>query len=99
GLRLGAASQVLSFGGFCLGLFLGALVVPTLVRSVKGDARSLIVMAVVFGAAFILGGVGRVLGARFSGVLRLVHLGAVDSVGGVVVAVAATLVAAWLIGS
>ena len=26
GLRLGAASQVLSFGGFCLGLFLGALV-------------------------------------------------------------------------
>ena len=58
GLRLGAASQVLSFGGFCLGLFLGALVVPALVGSVKGTARSLIVMGVVFGAAFVLGGVG-----------------------------------------
>jgi len=99
GLRLGAASQVLSFGGFCLGLFLGALVVPVLVGSVKGNARSLIVMGVVFGAAFVLGGAGRLLGARFSMALRRVHLGAVDSVGGVAVAVVATLVAAWLVGS
>jgi len=99
GLRLGAASQVLSFGGFCLGLFLGALVVPVLVGSVKGNARSLIVMGVVFGAALVLGGAGRLLGARFSMALRRVHLGAVDSVGGVAVAVVATLVAAWLVGS
>ncbi len=99
GLRLGAASQVLSFGGFCLGLFLGALVVPPLVGSVKGSARSLIVMGVVFGAAFIFGAAGRIIGTRFSGVLKRVHLGAVDSVAGVVVAVAATLVVAWLVGS
>ena len=99
GLRLGAASQVLSFGGFCLGLFLGALVVPPLVGSVKGNARSLIVMGVVFGAAFTFGAAGRIIGSRFSGVLKRVHLGAVDSVGGVAVAVVATLVAAWLVGS
>jgi S1-C subfamily serine protease len=99
GLRLGAASQVLSFGGFCLGLFLGALVVPPLVGSVKGSARSLIVMGVVFGAAFIFGAAGRIIGARFSGVLKRVHLGAVDSVAGVAVAVVATLVVAWLVGS
>jgi S1-C subfamily serine protease len=99
GLRLGAASQVLSFAGFCLGLFLGALVVPSLVGSVTGDGRSLIVLAVVFGAAFILGGVGRLLGARFSSALRRFHLGAVDSVAGVAVAIFATLVAAWLVGS
>ena len=99
GLRLGAASQVLSFGGFCLGLFLGALVVPALVGSVKGNARSLIVMGVVFGAAFVLGGAGRFLGARFSSALRRVRLGGVDSVGGVAVAMVATLIAAWLVGS
>jgi hypothetical protein len=57
------------------------------------------VLGVVFGAAFILGGAGRLLGARFSGVLKRVHLGAVDSVAGVAVAVVATLVAAWLVGS
>jgi S1-C subfamily serine protease len=99
GLRLGAVSQVLSFGGFCLGLFLGAEVAPPLVKSFKGGARSLIVMAVIFGAAFVLGGVGRLLGARFSGALRRVHLGAADSVAGVAFAVVATLVAAWLVGS
>jgi S1-C subfamily serine protease len=99
GLRLGAAAQVLSFGGFCLGLFLGALVVPAVVGSVKGNARSLVVLGVVFGAAFIFGAAGRLVGARFSGVLKRVHLGAVDSVAGVAVAVVATLVAAWLVGS
>ncbi len=99
GLRLGAANQVLSFGGFCLGLFLGAVVAPPLVGSVKGSARSFIVIGVVFGAAFVFGGVGRFLGARFSGALRRLHLGVVDSVAGVAVAVVATLVAAWLVGS
>jgi S1-C subfamily serine protease len=100
GLRLGAASQVLSFGGFWLGLFLGALVAPSLVNLSKSrDTRSVIAMVVVFGAAFILGGVGRLLGARSASALRRVRLGAVDSAAGVAVAVVATLVAAWLVGS
>jgi S1-C subfamily serine protease len=100
GLRLGAASQVLSFGGFWLGLFLGALVAPPLVGLAKGrDARSVIALVVVFGAAFILGGVGRLLGARSASALRRVRLGAVDAAAGVAVAVVATLVAAWLVGS
>ena len=100
GLRLGAASQVLSFGGFWLGLFLGALVAPPLVGLAKNrDTRSIIAMGVVFGAAFVLGGVGRLLGARSATALRRVRLGAVDAAAGVAVAVVATLVAAWLVGS
>ncbi|HEY7949122.1 MAG TPA: MarP family serine protease [Acidimicrobiales bacterium] len=100
GLRLGAASQVLSFGGFWLGLFLGALVTPPLVGLAKNkETRSIIAMAVVFGAAFILGGVGRYLGARSATALRRVRLGAVDAAAGVAVAVVATLVASWLVGS
>ena len=100
GLRLGAASQVLSFGGFWLGLFLGALVAPALVGLAKGrDSRSLIAMGVVFGAAFVLGGVGQLFGARSASALRRLRLGALDSAAGVAVAVVATLVAAWLVGS
>ncbi len=100
GLRLGAASQVLSFGGFWLGLFLGALLAPPLVGLAKGrDTRSAIAMVVVFGAAFLLGGVGRLFGARSASALRRLRLGAVDAAAGVAVAVVATLVAAWLVGS
>jgi S1-C subfamily serine protease len=100
GLRLGAASQVLSFGGFWLGLFLGALIAPPIVGLAKGrDERSIIAIVVVFGAAFVLGGVGRLFGMRSASFLKRLHLGAVDAVGGVAVAVVATLVAAWLVGS
>ncbi|MGH9018596.1 MAG: CvpA family protein, partial [Acidimicrobiales bacterium] len=100
GLRLGAVSQVLSFGGFWLGLFLGAVIAPPLVGLVAGrDARSIVAMIVVFGAAFLLGGVGRFFGARSANALRRIRLGSLDAVAGVAVAVVATLVAAWLVGS
>ena len=39
GLRLGAAMQVLTFGGLLLGLFLGALLAPAVARAVHGEAR------------------------------------------------------------
>jgi S1-C subfamily serine protease len=100
GLRLGAVSQVFSFGGFWIGLFVGALVAPPLAGLAKSaGARSLIALIVVFGAAFLLGGVGRFLGLHSASALRRIHLGVVDSVAGVAVAVIATLVAAWLVGS
>ena len=35
GLRLGAAMQVLSFGGFWLGLFVGVLISPPLAHLAK----------------------------------------------------------------
>ena len=98
GLRLGAAMQVLSFGGFWLGLFLGALVTPSLVGLVHTTASKTIIAAVViFGAAGIVGGVGRFLGAHSNIVLQRIHLGPVDSAAGAVVAVFATLVATWLV--
>jgi S1-C subfamily serine protease len=100
GLRLGAASQVLSFGGFWIGLFVGALLAPPLAGLAKGrDARSVIALTVVLGAAVILGGLGRLLGARSSHALRRLHLGPLDAAAGVAVAVVATLVAAWLVAS
>jgi len=98
GLRLGAAIQVLSFGGFWLGLFIGALLVPSLVGRVHTTASKTVIAAVViFGMAGILGGVGRFLGFHSNVALRRIHLGPVDKAAGAVVAMFATVVAAWLV--
>ena len=98
GLRLGAAIQVLSFGGFWLGLFFGALTVPALVGLVHTTAsKTIIAAAVIFGMAGILGGVGRYLGVHSNVALRRFHLGLVDSAAGAVVAMFATFVAVWLV--
>ena len=100
GMRLGAAVQVLSFGGFWLGLFVGALLTPTFAGLVSSRTAKAVVAAVVmFGMAGLVGGAGRYLGARSGHALRRIRLGPVDSMLGVAVAVVATLVAAWLVAS
>ena len=100
GLRLGAAVQVLSFGGFILGLFLGAVLAPHVVATIHSQvAKSVVTTVVVFGLAVLLGTAGRVTGARFSVALQRLHLGSIDAAVGVVVGVAATLFTAWLVAS
>ncbi|HMK99024.1 MAG TPA: MarP family serine protease [Acidimicrobiales bacterium] len=100
GLRLGAAMQVLSFGGFWLGLLFGALLAPVILHHVTGNLSKTIVAAVViFGLAGLVGGMGRVLGSHSSNFLRRLRLGPVDSGFGAVVAVVATLLAAWLVAN
>jgi S1-C subfamily serine protease len=100
GLRLGAIVQILSYGGFLLGLFLGALLASVTVRSVHGvTGRTLVSLATMLGVAVLLATIGRVIGTV---AFRRVHrgvLGPVDSGLGVVVAVAATLLAAWLVAN
>ncbi|MHB8594995.1 MAG: CvpA family protein, partial [Acidimicrobiales bacterium] len=92
--------QVLSFGGFWLGLFIGALLTPPIARHLHGNLSKTVVAAiVVFGMAGLVGGVGRLLGAHFSSLLQRLRLGPVDSAFGVAVAVFATLVATWLVAS
>ncbi|MHB8438994.1 MAG: MarP family serine protease [Acidimicrobiales bacterium] len=100
GLRLGAAMQVLSFGGFWLGLFLGALLTPTIAHHFHSTLGKTVVAAVVvFGMAGLVGGIGRLLGAHSSSALQRLRLGPIDSGSGAVVAVVATLVASWLVAS
>jgi S1-C subfamily serine protease len=100
GLRLGAATQVLSFGGFWLGLFLGALLAPSLAGLAKGStAKTVVALVVLIGMATIVGGVGRLLGVRSTQLLHRLRLGPIDSAFGVAVAVVATLVATWLVAS
>jgi S1-C subfamily serine protease len=100
GVRLGAAIQVMSFGGFWVGLLIGAALAPLAAGAVhSATAKAAVSLVVLFGSATILGGVGRHLGVRLWRVLHRVRLAAADAGLGAVIASAATLFAAWLIAS
>lgn len=100
GVRLGAVVQVLTFGGFWLGLYLGALLASVTVRWVHTQpARTVLTMVTMVGVAVLCGVAGRIVGNL---AFKRVHhgvLGSVDSALGLVVAVVATLLAAWLLAS
>jgi S1-C subfamily serine protease len=100
GLRLGAAMQVLTFGGLLLGLFLGALLAPPVARLVHGStAKALVALIVLIGVASVVGGLGRLLGAHSGRLLHRLRLGPVDSVFGVAVAVVVALVVTWVVAT
>ena len=100
GLRLGAIVQVLSFGGFWIGLYLGALLASVTVRWVHTQsARTAVALLTLLGVATILGVVGRILGNLAFGRLHRGIAGSVDSALGVVVAVIASLLVAWLLAN
>ncbi len=99
GVTQGAALQVLSFGGFWLGLLLGAALAPLLAKIVSGsDVWSAFVsLLAFFGLALVGGAVGRLLGTHAWSALRRLKLGPADAGMGAIVAVFAALFAIWLI--
>lgn len=100
GLRLGALVQVLSFGGFLLGLTIGALVAGAVAPSLHDTTvRAAVALLLVLGLGLVLGVVGRVVGTIGGTAVRRVHLGMLDSVAGVAVAVVAALVSIWLVAN
>jgi S1-C subfamily serine protease len=100
GLRLGAVVQVLSFGGLLLGLFLGAqLASVTVSWGHVQSTRTALALVTLLGVAILCGMAGRIVGnMAFKQVHRGV-LGTIDSALGVVVAVVASLLVAWLLAS
>jgi S1-C subfamily serine protease len=100
GLRLGALVQILTFGGFWLGLLLGTLLwVRALSFIHQANERAGITVVAVFATAGALGVLGRVVGTYSNLTLRRLHLGHIDAVLGVVVAVIAVLLSSWLVAS
>jgi S1-C subfamily serine protease len=100
GLRLGAVVQILTFGGFILGFLLGALVWVPLLSGGRGDVtRSILVVSLVLFSAMALGYVGRVIGTWSNVTVRRHHLGNVDAVLGVGVAVIAVLLSVWVVAA
>lgn len=100
GLRLGALVQVLSFGGFLLGITLGALLADAVAPSIHSTTlRAAVALMLVIGLGIVLGVVGRVLGSMGNRAARRVRLGRVDSIAGVAVAVVAALLSTWLVAN
>jgi S1-C subfamily serine protease len=100
GLRTGAAVQTLAYAGFWLGLVVGAAIAPLAVGTGHDSATTAIIsLVVMFGLAAVLGSVGRAVGSFVGKGIRRIHLGALDSLLGVVVGVAATLFACWVAGT
>jgi len=100
GLRLGAIVQLLTFAGFILGFLLGTLVwVPLLGTGHRDVTRSILLVVLVLLTACTLGLAGRVLGTWSNVTVRRHHLGTVDAVLGVGVAVVAVLLSVWLVAA
>ncbi len=100
GLRLGAAIQVFSFGGFWVGLLLGALIAPALTGLVSTPTwKAFLSIAIVFGVAGVLGVLGRHVGVQSWRLIRKARLGLADAGLGALVAIGATLLASWLAAS
>ena len=98
GIQLGASVQLGSYGGFWLGLFLGAIAAPVLVGPIHTPIwRTISSLVILFGTATILAGAGRKLGVTVWKSIRRVKLAAVDSVLGAAIAVVATLLGIWVI--
>lgn len=99
GVTQGAALQVLSFGGFWLGLLIGAALAPIFSKIAGSSvvASAFISLLTFFGFAIIGGAGGRYVGTHAWGALRRLKLGPADAGLGAIVAVIAALFAIWLV--
>lgn len=98
GIQLGASVQLGSYGGFWIGLFLGAVVAPIIVGPIHTPLwRTVASLAILFGTATLLAGVGRRVGIKAWRTIRRAKLAAVDSGLGAGIAVIATLLGVWVI--
>lgn len=98
GVTQGAAMQVLSFGGFWIGLVVGAAIAPLLSHFISSNfGKAFVSLVVFFGLALVGGAIGRYFGTHAWGALRRMKLGVADQVFGSIVAVFAALAAVWLI--
>ena len=101
GLRLGAIAQVLSFGGFWVGLYLGARLASVTVHWAHSQAtRTAVALITMLGVAV---SAGSSVGSSGTWPSARLHQGVLGGGGlgcsGVVVAVVASLLAAWLLAN
>ncbi len=83
GLRLGAVIQVLSFGGFLVGLYFGAqLASVTVTWGHSQSTRTALALVTLLGVAVLCGVAGRIMGNLVFWRVHRGALGAVDSAPG-----------------
>ena len=97
GVAQGAVVQLLSFGGFWIGLAIGASIAPQLtVFFSSGFGKALATLMALLVLPALLGGIGQQIGLRVLRVVRRARLGAADAALGAVIASLATLAIVWL---
>jgi S1-C subfamily serine protease len=100
GLLVGAAAQVLSFGGVAAGLAVGAALAPTVARlGSDPPTKATFALLSLFVCLLIFGAAGQQLAARVWGRIRRSGLAWLDAGSGALLAAAAALTTCWLIGS
>ena len=100
GLRLGAAVQVLSYGGALGGLAVGVVLVLLICPHVSGEhAKTFVALLLLLVPAAVLAAAGRHVGAGLWRRLRRARFGSVDAAGGAIVAVGGLLVVLWVVAS
>lgn len=100
GVSVGLLRQIGSFGGFLLGLMVGAVVAPWLADLLPAtNNHGLVVFGLYIGIALIVAGAGEVLGERGAGLAQRWHLETADGVLGAVFGFGASMAAIWLLAS
>ena len=102
GWARGALLQVFSWGGFIVGLIIGSLIAPLLLRAINpGDTttKAFLGLGLFLGIAFLFEALVATLGMMVR--KRITHIGAkrVDQVLGAVIGVFFALIGAWFLGS
>ncbi len=98
GYRRGASVQLASYGGLLLGLLVGALLVPSLARTVDGPtAQAGVALATLLAAGAVGDALGWFLGSRVRSHARASRFGPADAAGGSAIALVATVVAIWFL--
>jgi S1-C subfamily serine protease len=96
----GAIRQVLGWIGLIAGFYVGIEIAPSLsTRITHSSWRPVIGLVIVVVAAYVGHLLGHILGATIRKTVKMVKLGLVDSVAGVVVGVAGALLTVWLVAA
>jgi S1-C subfamily serine protease len=96
----GAIRQVLGWVGLIAGFYVGIAIAPSLSTSITHASwRPVIALVIVVLCAYAGHFAGHLLGSSIRQTVKMVKLGLVDSVAGVVIGVAGALITVWLVAA
>ncbi len=96
----GAIRQVLGWIGLIAGFYVGIAIAPSLSTKITHSSwRPILAMVIVGVAAYAGHFLGHLLGASIRRTVKMVKLGLVDSVAGVVVGVVGALITVWIVAA
>jgi len=96
----GAIRQVCGWIGLIAGFYVGIAIAPWLSTKITHSSwRPILALVIAVVAAYVGNSLGHLLGSTIRKTVKMVKLGLVDSVAGVVVGVAGALITVWLVAA